>query len=334
MKHFLTSLLCAALLLSLTSGRHATTIFIIGDSTAAQKSHPETNPERGWGMMLQGYFDEGVIVDNHAVNGRSSKSFIDEGRWQAVLDKIRPGDYVFIQFGHNDEKPDPKRHTDVGSTFDANLRRYVTETRARGGRPVLFNCVARRNFYHQVDTTLDDEKLRNVAYGEETINSDTLVDTHGAYREVPRRLARELGVPFVDANRITHDLEQRWGIEGSRRLHVWYRPGELPQLPQGRKDNTHYNLQGARIVAGLLADAVAREVRPLARHRVSYDIVVSDRGRGNYMSLNEALRALPAKGKARIYVLDGQWTVQADELRGCKVKFRCFPGASVNVLRK
>lgn len=85
--------------------------------------------------MLGGYFSENIRVENHARNGRSSKSFIDEGLWEVVINKVKPGDYVFIQFGHNDEKADEKRHTDPGSTFDANLRRFVKETRAKGGIP-------------------------------------------------------------------------------------------------------------------------------------------------------------------------------------------------------
>ncbi|MCF0193191.1 MAG: pectin esterase, partial [Prevotella sp.] len=109
------------------------TMFMIGDSTMANKDTTK-GPERGWGMMVQSMFDETkLIVDNHAVNGRSSKSFIDEGRWQAVLDKIKPGDFVVIQFGHNDEKPAIERHTDPGSTFDANIRKFIVETRAKGG---------------------------------------------------------------------------------------------------------------------------------------------------------------------------------------------------------
>ena len=131
--------LVAALLISLlmSSSSHKTTIFIIGDSTAAEKDHFDKSPERGWGMVLQGCFDNQIIVDNHAVNGRSSKSFLDEGRWQKVLDKIQPGDYVIIQFGHNDEKSNPKRYTEPGRTFDAHLAKYVNETRQKGGIPVL-----------------------------------------------------------------------------------------------------------------------------------------------------------------------------------------------------
>ena len=132
---------------SATKQKTTTTIFIIGDSTAAKKDLSKGSPERGWGMALQCYFDDSFIhVDNHAVNGRSSKSFIDEGRWQKVLDKMQPGDYVIIQFGHNDEKPQPARHTEPGSTFDANLAKFVNETRAKGGIPILMNPVVRRNF--------------------------------------------------------------------------------------------------------------------------------------------------------------------------------------------
>lgn len=255
-------------LLMLTSAftmRKTVTVFMIGDSTMANKDTTGGKQERGWGMMLQQYFKSGVVVDNHAVNGRSSKSFIDEGRWDVVLSKMKPGDYVIIQFGHNDEKPAADRHTDPGTTFDANLRRFVLESRARGGIPILCNAVVRRNFYRQVDSSVDDESLRNTTYEDEKVNSDTLIDTHGAYLLSPRNVALELGVPFIDANRVTHDLEQGMGIEGSRRLHMWFRPGEHPSVPKGRKDNTHYNVYGATVVAGLLAEEIAHQVPALKK---------------------------------------------------------------------
>lgn len=260
--------LAAITLLMLTSAftmRKTVTVFMIGDSTMANKDTTGGKQERGWGMMLQQYFKSGVVVDNHAVNGRSSKSFIDEGRWDVVLSKMKPGDYVIIQFGHNDEKPAADRHTDPGTTFDANLRRFVLESRARGGIPILCNAVVRRNFYRQVDSSVDDESLRNTTYEDEKVNSDTLIDTHGAYLLSPRNVARELGVPFIDANRVTHDLEQGMGIEGSRRLHMWFRPGEHPSVPKGRKDNTHYNVYGATVVAGLLAEEIAHQVPALKK---------------------------------------------------------------------
>lgn len=301
-------LCCIVAFVLLTAGAKTTTIFIIGDSTAAEKTNLNA-PERGWGMVLQGCFDDKIIVDNHAVNGRSSKSFIDEGRWQKVLDKIKPGDYVFIQFGHNDEKPKPDRHTDPGTTFDENLKKYVQETREKGGIPVLFNAVVRRCYYADNLKNDDDEKLRNTTFdGEEKINSDTLIDTHGAYVIAPRNVAKALNVPFVDATKITHDIETTLGIVGSRKLHMWYKPGEVASVPKGRKDNTHYNIYGAHVVANALADAVGEQVPALKKHIRHYDYVVSKEGRGNYMTLQEAVDAIPANGtKYSILVLGGVW---------------------------
>ena len=246
--HVLT-ILSLIVIISAFTKKAPITVFMIGDSTMANKDTTGGKQERGWGMMLQQYFKSGVVVDNHAVNGRSSKSFIDEGRWQTVLDKIKPGDYVIIQFGHNDEKPALDRHTDPGSTFDANLSRFVLEAREKGAYPILCDAVVRRNFYCQVDSSVDDESLRNTVYEDEKVNSDTLIDTHGDYLLSPRNVASQLNVPFIRANQITHDLEQRLGIEGSRKLHMWFKPGEHPSVPNGRKDNTHYNIYGGTVVA-------------------------------------------------------------------------------------
>ena len=132
-------------------------IFMIGDSTMANKDISGGKLERGWGMMLRSFFTDDIIVDNYALNGRSSKSFITEGHWQRVFDQIKPGDYVFIQFGHNDEKKDTARHTEPGSTFDENLRKFVCETRTKGGIPVLFNSVVRRTFANSKTAVEDDD---------------------------------------------------------------------------------------------------------------------------------------------------------------------------------
>ena len=248
-----------------------TTIFIIGDSTAAKKDISTGSPERGWGMALQCYFDSAYIrVDNHAVNGRSSKSFIDEGRWDKVLSAMKPGDYVIIQFGHNDEKPAVERHTDPGSTFDYNLAKFVRETRERGGIPILMNPVVRRNFAQKPLKNDDDEKLRNTTFadGSKLVEGDSLIDTHGLYKVAPRDVARRMNCHFIDANQITHDLEQSLGVEGSKKLHMWYKPGEEPSLPQGRQDNTHYNIYGAQVVAKLLAEALIEEIPVLSKYYV------------------------------------------------------------------
>ena len=270
----------ALFLLTASTQQKVTTIFIIGDSTAAKKDLSTGSPERGWGMALQCFFDDTFIrVDNHAVNGRSSKSFIDEGRWQKVLDKIQPGDYVIIQFGHNDEKPKPDRHTDPGSTFDYNLAKFVRETREKGGIPVLMNAVVRRNFAKKAVKNDDDEALRNTTFKDapQQMEGDSLIDTHGLYRVAPHDVAVRMNCHFIDANKITHDLEQSLGVEGSKKLHMWYKPGEHPALPAGRQDNTHYNIYGAHEVAQRLANALCNEIPLLRKYRTNDETCKMDK---------------------------------------------------------
>jgi pectinesterase len=274
MKHSLRNLIMLAilgLLLTAATDHKVTTIFMIGDSTMANKDISHGRQERGWGMALQCYFDDNIRIDNHAVNGRSSLSFINEGRWQKVVDAITPGDYVIIQFGHNDEKPQPARHTEPGSTFDANLAKFVNDTRAKGGIPVLMNPVVRRNFAVKAVKNDDDEALRNTTFkdGANIKEGNVLVDTHGLYAVAPRNVADSLHVLFVDATQITHDLEQNLGVEGSKKLHMWYKPGEHPAIPDGKQDNTHYNIYGAHQVARLLADALCAEIPLFSKYRTN-----------------------------------------------------------------
>lgn len=307
---------------------HVTTIFMIGDSTMANKNISKGSPERGWGMVLQCYFDDGIRVDNHAVNGRSSKSFIDEGRWQKVLDLIKPGDYVFIQFGHNDEKPKPDRHTDPGTTFDENLRRFVRESREKGATPVLFSCVVRRNFFKAVPKNDDDEALRNTVGAKVApVEGDTLYDTHGDYRFSPRNVAKEMGVVFIDANKITHDLEQGLGREKSKKLHMWFLPGEEPSIPKGRQDNTHYSIYGAHVVASLLADAVGKEIKPLRKHLVHYDMAVAKNGCGDYFDVQKAVDDAPEGKKTTVQLFEGEWS-KPNVPKTKKIKFVLRNGAS------
>ncbi len=267
-------LIAAVMLLMLTAATPVkkTTIFVIGDSTAANKDLSKGKTERGWAQMLQMYFDSTMIhVDNHAVNGRSSKSFINEGRWDKVLSLIQPGDYVIIQFGHNDEKSQPARHTDPGSTFDYNLAKFVRETREHGGIPVLMNSVVRRNFLVKAPVIADDEQLRSSTFkdGAKQEEGDTLIDTHGLYAQAPRDVAQRMNCYFIDANRITHDLEQGLGKDASKKLHMWFLPGEEPSEPKGKQDNTHYNIYGAKVVANLLADALCEEIPLLKPFRIN-----------------------------------------------------------------
>lgn len=274
------------------------TIFMIGDSTMANKSLNGGNRERGWGHVLGGFFSEEVHVDNHAVNGRSSKSFIDEGRWAVVLDKIKPGDYVFIQFGHNDEKADSARYTEPGTTFDDNLRRFVKETREKGGIPVLFNSIVRRSFGHNEHAVAEDDMRKDMSKDMMAEEGNVLVDTHGKYLDSPRRVAEELEVPFVDMNKITHDLVEGLGAEASKKLFMWIPEGVCAACPKGRADNTHLNVHGARTIAGLTVDVIAEKVPALAPYVRHYDFVVAKDGSGDFFTVQEAVNAVPDFRKA------------------------------------
>ncbi|HMV85305.1 MAG TPA: GDSL-type esterase/lipase family protein [Blastocatellia bacterium] len=213
-------------------------LFLIGDSTMADKPLAD-NPERGWGQLLPEFFGTGATVKNHAVNGRSTKSFIDEGRWDAVLKDLRAGDWVFIQFGHNDEKKeDPTRYAAPHDGYRKNLTRFVEETRKAGAHPVLFTPVMRRRFDK-------DGKF---------------FDTHGEYPDAVRTLSKELNVPLIDLHRSTQGLIEQHGAEGSKKLFLWIGPTEYKSLPNGRQDDTHFSEYGARAVAAL-AVAGLRELK-------------------------------------------------------------------------
>lgn len=289
-------LLAAAFILlsAFRADKPVVTIFMIGDSTMANKKMDGGNPERGWGMVLPGFFSEDVRIDNHAVNGRSSKSFISEGRWEKVISKVKKGDYVFIQFGHNDEKTDSTRHTDPGTTFDDNLRRFVNETRAKGGIPVLFNSIVRRNFVQPKDASIAKDIRRIPGASKEQPKEGTvLFDTHGAYLDSPRNVAKELGVTFIDLNKITHDLVQGLGPVESKKLFMFVEPNRVPAFPKGREDNTHLNIYGARTVAGLAVKAIGKEIPELAKCIRHYDYVVAQDGSGDFFTVQEAVNAVP-----------------------------------------
>ena len=298
MKQLLIILTFSFFCLSFTSdtSKEVITIFMIGDSTMANKPLTGGNPERGWGQMLPGFFmEKAVQIDNHARNGRSSKSFIDEGRWDKVLSKVKKGDYVFIQFGHNDAKPKPDRHTEPGSTFDENLRKFVRETREKGAIPVLFNSIVRRNFRQNEQASAEDDIQKKASTTQDTIIQEggVLIDTHGAYLASPRNVAQEMDVVFIDLNRSTHELVQDLGAESSKQLFVWVPPHTLAACPDGREDNTHLNVYGARVVAGLAVDSIEQKLPALASYVRCHDFVVAQDGSGDFFTVQEAINAVP-----------------------------------------
>lgn len=210
-------------------------IYIIGDSTAANKT-AQAYPETGWGMELQSFFKEQVIVDNRALNGRSTKSFINEKRWEEVLKTLQAGDFVFIQFGHNDEKID---RPDVGTSLDEykqNLIQYIRDTRNKKANPVLLTPIARRNF-----------------------KNGTFSDTHGGYPNVVRLLADSLKVPLIDMHKKTGKLLSDLGEQNSLHLFNHVDSGHV-NYPKGKVDNTHLSPDGAKAVAALVVDGI-RELK-------------------------------------------------------------------------
>ena len=217
-------------------------VHLIGDSTMADKPTDPPNPEHGWGQMLPRFFQDPALVVNHAVNGRSTKSFIDEGLWQKTLDALHPGDFVIIQFGHNDEKrEDSKRFTEPRGTYRDNLLRFVRETRARDATPILATSVARRNW----DKT------------------GKLKDTHGDYPDAMRAVASEEKVPLLELQRLTQALEESLGEEDSKKLHLWIPAGAYVRKPDGWKDDTHYSEYGATRVAELAVQEMRRLDLPI-----------------------------------------------------------------------
>ncbi len=208
------------------------TLFLAGDSTVTDQ--PEDGyPYAGWGQLLPALFKHDVCVDNHARSGRSSRSFIEEGRLEAILQQIKPGDFLMIQFGHNDEKPDP-RGTDPFTTYKQHLLRYIEGARQKRAHPVLVTPVHRR--YFSPDGTLSD--------------------THGDYIQAVQELAAETNTPLIDLAARSKQLFEAAGPEGSKDLFMWVYPGEYLNFPAGVKDNTHFQEQGGEAVARLIADGI------------------------------------------------------------------------------
>ncbi|MBC7722591.1 MAG: rhamnogalacturonan acetylesterase [Pedobacter sp.] len=204
------------------------TVYMIGDSTMANKQ-PDKFPETGWGMPFSKFFNADIEVDNRSLNGRSTKSFINEKRWQPIANALKEGDYVFIQFGHNDEKIDkPATGTSI-EEFKNNLIKYITETRSAKALPILLTPVNRWKF-------------------------DSLgkfVDTHGAYPDAVREVAKTYNVPLIDMYNKSKVLMEKIGPEAS---HTWFNQlakGENANYPEGVKDNTHFNPIGAKQMADL-----------------------------------------------------------------------------------
>lgn len=216
-------------------------VFLIGDSTMADKI-PADFPETGWGMPFAKLFNEAVEVQNHAFNGRSTKSFRREGRWAKVQAQLKKGDYVFIQFGHNDAKViDTSRYAPAQTDFRANLIRYVKETRASGAIPILLTPTQRRKF----DST------------------GVFVDQHADYPAVVREVAAQEKVILIDVEKASKAIIQQEGPEGAKKIFLHYPVGIFKKFMKGVADDTHFSPYGATRMANLVADALANSTEHL-----------------------------------------------------------------------
>ena len=229
----LVSLICIVLI-SCNSVKYGNVnIWMVGDSTMACKK-PEREPESGWGEGLKKLAKKGVTVHNHAASGRSSLSYISERRWEDVCDSLNRGDFVIIQFGHNDEKPDPELYTEPFGAFTENLSKFIRESREHGACPIICTSIVRRHFD----------------------GNGNLLDTHGDYLIAARETAAKESVDFVDMEKLTRDLISRLGAEESKSLF---------NFTHKKQDSTHVNYKGALIVAELFAKDVKQQSIPLAR---------------------------------------------------------------------
>ncbi len=219
------------------------TVFIAGDSTACDYGQSRV-PQAGWGQMIGRFFDQDhVAIDNRAISGRSSMSFINEGALAKILTEIKSGDYLLIQFGHNDaKKEDPTRYSAL-DTYRDYLSQYVNGARQAGASPVLITPVHRRSF----------EKGR-------------LVSTHGPYPEAVIALAKAANVPLIDLTERSRVLFEELGEEKTKELFLWLEPGASVNYPEGVQDDTHFSERGAAEIAELIVRGIKELDLPLAKY--------------------------------------------------------------------
>lgn len=210
-----------------------TNIWLIGDSTMAAKK-PERKPESGWGVSLAYFVNSKALIHNHAASGRSTLSFINEGRWNTVYDSIQKGDYVVIQFGHNDKKNEAKLHTEPFGTFKINLRKFIEESRKKGANPIICSSIVRRHF---------DGK-------------GNLLDTHGDYINAAKEIATETKTPYIDMEGLTKKLVSEMGPDKSK---------EIYNFTNRKQDSTHVNLKGANLIADLFVKETKKELLSIAK---------------------------------------------------------------------
>lgn len=287
-------------------------IFLVGDSTMANKPLEE-NPERGWGQWLPQYLTDQVEVQNHAVNGRSTKSFINEHRWDTVMSRLKAGDYVMIQFGHNDSKiDDSNRSAPAHTLYRENLLRFISDVRSRGALPVLITPVMRRKFDGQ----------------------GKFVDQHGDYPGVVKEVGELTKTPVIDLHKSSEALIVKEGVEGSKRLFLNIPPNHFKNYKGKEEDNTHFSEYGASSMAALVCQGIRDLNLPIAQYlkpsdfpeKMAYELpkiyephfkrdtfnimnygAVADGMTLNSVAINKAITECAAKGGGTVLIPRGSF---------------------------
>lgn len=220
--------------------RKPITVFLCGNSTVVDQ---DNEPWGSWGQMIPRFFTEKVAVANYAESGESANTFLAAHRFDKALTQMRKGDYVFVEFGHNDQKQKGKGKGPWTSFYDS-LKEYIVKTREKGATIVFVTPTQRRSFG-------DDGKIK---------------DTHGEYPAAMRKLAEEEGVPVIELNEMTRTLYETLGVEESRRAFVQYPANTFPGQTKALEDNTHFNPYGAYQIAKCILQGIKDKKLGLARY--------------------------------------------------------------------
>ncbi len=226
--------------LDLIQVNDAITVFLAGDSTVTDQ---QIEPWAAWGQMLPAFFGPTVAIANHAESGETIKSFVGERRLEKVMSLLKAGDYLFIQFGHNDQKLNAE-HTDAATGYKEYLRRFIGEARTKGAIPVLVTSMERRNF----DAT------------------GHITPSLEGYPQAMREVGGELAVPLIDLNAMSIPFYEALGPEEAKKAFVHFPADSFPSQPKALADDTHFSAYGAYELARCVVEGIKVRVPALAAH--------------------------------------------------------------------
>lgn len=239
--------LCVAVSLSVSAqaaqDKPEARLHLVGDSTMSDKPNL-SYPERGWGQLLPEFLLPKLEVVNHAKNGRSTRRFVNEGRWQSLITSLKEGEYVLIQFGHNDQKKsDPARYASPDKDYPAYLHQFIDEVRAKGGIPMIASSICRRNFDDKGNLKRDLQ----------------------AYADAAEKVAKEANVAYFDMQAMTCNYIEELGKDAAQPYFIQVPADLYEKHPDGKTDNTHLTVQGASRVAQFFIRDLKKQGHPLAK---------------------------------------------------------------------